>query len=419
MDDMHTPDLESTAEEALSGFRLQRLEIFNWGTFHNQVWTLQLHGQNGLLTGDIGSGKSTLVDAITTLLVPAQRIAYNRAAGADNKERSLRSYVLGHYKSERNETTGTAKPVPLRDHNSYSVIVGVFRNIGYDQTVTLAQVFWMKEQSGPPARFFAGADRELSIASDFANFGSDIAQLRKKLRGLGGEIFDSFPPYAAWFRRRFGIENDQALELFHQTVSMKSVGNLTDFVRSHMLEPFDVAPRIEALIRHFDDLHRAHEAVLKARRQAELLTPLVADCNHHGELMAEVDFLRRCRESLRAHFASLKRGLLDRRLELIEEDWTRASLLAQRLEAELDEKNTQVEELKQAINNNGGDRLEQLAAKIRASEQVRDARRTKAERYGKWAAILNESVAAEAAATLASSSAGSTSGSDSADSSAT
>ena len=77
-----------------------------------------------LLTGDIGSGKSTLVDAITTLLVPAQRIAYNKAAGADSKERTLRSYVLGHYKSERNETSGTAKPVALRDHNSYSVILG-------------------------------------------------------------------------------------------------------------------------------------------------------------------------------------------------------------------------------------------------------------------------------------------------------
>ena len=44
MDDLPTPDPESTVEEALSGFRLQRLEIFNWGTFHNQVWVLQLNG---------------------------------------------------------------------------------------------------------------------------------------------------------------------------------------------------------------------------------------------------------------------------------------------------------------------------------------------------------------------------------------
>lgn len=398
MDEMHIPDPDFTAEASLSGFRLQRLEVFNWGTFHNQVWTLQLNGHNGLLTGDIGSGKSTLVDAITTLLVPAQRITYNRAAGADSKERSLRSYVLGHYKSERNEATGVAKPVPLRDHNSYSVIVGIFRNIDFDQTVTLAQVFWMREQSGPPARFFIGADKELSIASDFANFGSDIGQLRKKLRGLGADIFDSFPPYAAWFRRRFGIENDQALELFHQTVSMKSVGNLTEFVRNHMLEPFDVAQRIDALIRHFDDLHRAHEAVLKAKRQVELLTPLVADCKRHGELIAEVEFLRRCREGLRVHFANLKLELLDRRLELIEEDWNRASVQVQRLEADMSEKNAQIEDLKQAINSNGGGRLEQIAAKVHASEQVRDSRRAKAERYGKWAAILNESIATDPAA---------------------
>ncbi|MEG7168153.1 ATP-binding protein, partial [Pseudomonas aeruginosa] len=98
------------------GFRLQRLEVLNWGTFDRRVWRYELDERNGLLTGDIGSGKSTLVDAVTTLLVPAQRIAYNKAAGAETRERSLRSYVLGHhYKSERNETTGSARPVALRD----------------------------------------------------------------------------------------------------------------------------------------------------------------------------------------------------------------------------------------------------------------------------------------------------------------
>jgi uncharacterized protein YPO0396 len=80
---------------------------------------------------------------------------------------------------------------------------------------------------------------------------------------------------------------------------MKSVGNLTDFVRSHMLEPFDVAPRITALIGHFDDLSRAHGAVLRAKRQVELLLPLVADGNRHGELTRQIDTLRQCREWLR------------------------------------------------------------------------------------------------------------------------
>lgn len=64
---------------------------------------------------------------------------------------------------------------------------------------------------------------------------------------------------------------------------MKSVGNLTDFVRDHMLEAFPVQDRIGALIGHFDDLNRAHEAVLKAKAQIAVLEPLVADCDRHEQ----------------------------------------------------------------------------------------------------------------------------------------
>ena len=134
-------------------FRLIRLEVFNWGTFDKKVWSLGLNGRNGLLTGDIGSGKSTLVDAITTLLVPAHRIAYNKAAGADNKERTLRSYVLGNYKSERSEVTGTAKPVGLRTINDYSVILGVFHNSSYGETVTLSAGLSLERYAGPASTF--------------------------------------------------------------------------------------------------------------------------------------------------------------------------------------------------------------------------------------------------------------------------
>ena len=67
----------------MTGFRLTRLELYNWGTFSHRVWALELNAENTLLTGDIGSGKSTIVDAVTTLLLPSQRISYNKAAGAD------------------------------------------------------------------------------------------------------------------------------------------------------------------------------------------------------------------------------------------------------------------------------------------------------------------------------------------------
>lgn len=381
MIDIQAPELDFAADEVLSGFRLIRLEVFNWGTFNARVWSLNPAGRNALLTGDIGSGKSTLVDAVTTLLVPAQRVAYNKAAGADSRERTLRSYTLGHYKSERSEMSATAKPVALRDHNSYSVILGVFHNAGYDQTVTLAQVFWMKDLQGQPARFFVGAERGLSIAADFAQFGTDVAALRKRLRASGAELFDSFPPYGAWFRRRFGIENEQALELFHQTVSMKSVGNLTDFVRNHMLEPFDVAPRITALIAHFDDLNRAHEAVLKAKRQVDLLTPMVADCDRHAELVKYAEDLRACREALKTYFATQKLALLDKRIAVLADDWDRQNTQVLRLEEQLGAQRAQQTELKRSIADNGGDRIERLADEIASKEDQRTRRQRKAARY--------------------------------------
>ncbi|MDQ0625867.1 ATP-binding protein [Paraburkholderia graminis] len=395
MNEPRTLGLDFAADDTLTGFRLERLEVLNWGTFDERVWVLRVSGRNGLLTGDIGSGKSTLVDAVTTLLVPAQRIAYNKAAGADNKERTLRSYVLGYYKSERNEVTGAARPVSLRDQNKYSVILGVFRNAGYDATVTLAQVFWMKDAQAQPARFFVCAERDLSITADFSRFGSDIAQLRKKLRGLGAEIEDTFPKYSAWFRRRFGIENEQALELFHQTVSMKSVGNLTDFVRSHMLEPFEVAPRVDALITHFDDLNRAHEAVLKAKRQVELLTPLVADCERHSEQGHVLEGWRTCREALKPYFAGLKLGLIERRLQLLDEDHARAiSRKAQHEEAR-DQARQRVDDLRRAVAEQGGDRISQLEAEMREQERESARRYERAQRYGAIVRLLGETEATD------------------------
>lgn len=390
MNELQPMGLDFLADDTLAGFRLQRLEVFNWGTFDSRVWTLALEGRNTLLTGDIGSGKSTLVDAVTTLLVPAQRVAYNKAAGADYKERSLRSYVLGHYKSERSDTTGVARPVALRDGKGYSVILGVFHNAGYDQTVTLAQVFWMKDAGGQPARLFVGAERDLSITRDFSGFGSEIRALRRKLRDLDASIEDSFPPYAAWFKRRFGIGNEQALELFHQTVSMKSVGNLTDFVRDHMLEPADARQRIDALIGHFDDLNRAHEAVLKAKRQVAQLKPLVADGERHARLLAEVDELRANRDALHCYFAGLKSQLLARRLEILAQDHARHDAQVKQLDERLRVQRKDEIELRQAIADNGGDRLQHLAAEITDLNSELERRRQRADHHAGLLQKINE-----------------------------
>jgi len=389
----------SGAPRALSesGYRLDRLEVFNWGTFHEQVWSFTPQGQNALLTGDIGSGKSTLVDAITTLLVPPQKLAYNRAAGAEARERSLRSYVFGYYKSERGESGTSARPVGLRDHNNYSVILARFHNRGFSRHVTLAQVFWSKDVDGPPARLFVVADRPLSIAEHFAGFGTEMSGLRKRLRHLSDiEVNDTFPPYAASFRRRLGIDNEQALELFHQTVSMKSVSNLTEFVRDHMLEAFPVEERIDALIRHFNDLNRAHEAVRRARAQVERLTPLVEDCRRYAEAAAEVEALRKCRELLRPWFAELKVDLLEKREQALGIEREHLAQSIRVLEERLQLERGRRDDIKNDIAQNGGERLASLKREILENEREKRERAQRAAQYDGLAAAIGLPAAGDA-----------------------
>jgi len=365
-----------------SGMRLDAIEVLNWGTFNKHVWSLDLGGENGLLTGDIGSGKSTLVDAITALLVPARKISFNKAAGAGARERDLRSYVLGYYKSQRSEGGLAARPVALRNHNALSVILGRFRNEQFDLEVTLAQVLWFREQQGQPSRLYIAAKGALTIKEHFTRFGQELKQLKKRLKKRDDtQVFDSFPPYGVAFRRLLGIKSEQALDLFHQTVSMKSVGDLTDFVRTHMLEPFHIEDRVRRMIAHFEDLDRAHEAVLKAKAQIEYLAPIIRNCDEHDRLSAQSAHLHACQGALGGFFADKKVMLLEKRIASYEEKRSRLLEKEKSAAALGDRQALERDAIKQDIARNGGDRLAGLGREIDSQKQVMGERRRRAEAY--------------------------------------
>jgi uncharacterized protein YPO0396 len=382
------PAPNGTDAAAPAGYRLSRLELYNWGTFDRHVWTLGLDGANGLLTGDIGSGKSTIVDAVTTLLLPAHRIAYNKAAGAETRERSLRSYVLGYYKSERNEETGATRPVGLRGPGTYSVILGVFANAALNTRVCLAQVFWLRDGAqGQPERMFVVADTQLSVGADFTEFGPEMAGLRKKLRTRGAKIHDSFPEYGKDFHRRLGIPSPQAMELFGQTVSMKAVGDLNDFVRAHMLEPFDAERWIGEMVAHFDDLTRAHEAVVKARNQLAELAPLLQACDEHDILSWRMEGLAAQRGALPYWAAREKIAVLSPRIEHLGTAVQTARLQAEGLRKQIEDLRARARDLELERAGHGGDRIAQIEREVK-DLATQEARRR--ERATRFAALLAE-----------------------------
>lgn len=375
--------IEAASAEILNaGFRLQYLEVLNWGTFDKVRWKIEPKGQNALLTGDIGSGKSTLVDALTCLLVPHNKIVFNKAAGAEGKERNLLSYVKGEFKKEKEELTKAAKKVYLRpEDNTYTVIIGNFYNAGYRENVCLAQVFWIGKE-GKIEKLLLISSTPLSITQHFSHF-HDINELRKKMRNIFGvQIFgDNFTQYSEQFRRLFGMNSDKAIELFYQTVSMKSVSSLTDFVRDQMLERTDVKEQIALLLKRFDDLNKAHAAVVNAREQHQILKPLCEQAKDYDQVSKNIEDLENMVNVIPAWFAQQKQQLLENAIAEAEQNLR----MAHQLQARMAEDKTTLDEKRisilQDIDQNGGKRLEQIDAEIIRQEREKAHRKKEFDDY--------------------------------------
>lgn len=355
-------------DNAHTGFRLGHFEWYNWGTYDGDIFTLDLERENGLLTGDIGSGKSTVVDALTTLLVPHSRIVYNKAAGAQSKERSLYSYIVGEYKSVRDETFGSAKAATLRDpNNTFSVLLACFENEGYDERVILAQFFWISK--GSVQKFYVVSQSELSISKDFFEF-SDIRDLKRRLKKVPHtEVFDAFKEYSGHFRRIMGIRNEQALHLFYQTVSLKSIGNLTEFIRNHMLEPSSIDEKVDAVCANFAELTRAHNLIVEAQKQIEMLTPIEEMSHRYEKMTRQREEFRDMRERLEIFFAIRRIDLLDVKLKSLELEYRKKISKKELLSEELEHSDEKIVDLKLELQKNGADRLEQLQRDIKSEQK--------------------------------------------------
>ncbi|WP_094227777.1 ATP-binding protein [Methanolobus psychrotolerans] len=386
--------IDYSGDDLQKGFRLHRLEVFNWGTFNKRVWKIEPMGFNSLLTGDNGSGKSTLVDAITTLLVQPHKITYNKAAGAEKKERNLLSYVRGEHKNERDEYNNS-KPVYLRKEEDYSVILSYFYNKGFNKGFTLAQVFWMK--NGSVDRFFVTSETDLNIMEHFSLIDgeTDIAYLKKRIKKIDKtNVHDSFKGYSDAFRPFFGIESDKVLELFFQTVSMKSIGKLTEFMRDHMLEETDFRKEIEAMINNYNDLTTSYELVQKAKKQINQLEPMVKDIGKYEETSQKINELQEYLNYLPFFFADRKYGLLKKAIESSTKDMdTLTGQITQKTEIIGQLRNSENETSIALHQNIEGQRIEQLKREITDLDKTKALKSKKREEYYKLCSSIGISPA--------------------------
>lgn len=268
---------QTTSSFAREQFRMVRLQVYNWGTFSG-LHNIPIAERGFLFVGRSGTGKSTLLDAFSALLVPPRWIDFNAAARESERsgrDRNLATYIRGAWAEQKDGESGEIATRYLRTGTTWSALALSYRN-ALGQIVVLVQVFWLRGNANGSTdvkRYYLILERDFDLR-EMEDFGQSNLDIRK-LKQSFPEVFirDEFSPYRERFCRLLGIESEMALRLLHKTQSAKNLGDLNAFLRDFMLdkpETFEVADR---LVSEFGELNAAHQAVVMAREQIETLSP--------------------------------------------------------------------------------------------------------------------------------------------------
>ncbi len=386
--------LFSTSSDT-AGFRLQYMEVYNWGTFHEKIFKINPQGNNSLLTGANASGKSTYIDALLTLLVPIKKDRfYNQSSGNDKKgDRTEETYVCGHYGNIQREGELSTTTQSLRDKSTYSVILASFSNTDL-KTITLFQVRWFS--NGTLNRAFGLAHVPLEIEKDFNQF-DNKGNWRKRLDKVYNsttnkrkiEFFEGPTSYAERISNLFGMRSIKALSLFNQVVGVKVLEDLDEFIRTNMLEEQDAESEFIQLKESFLTLMDAKTNIEKAKEQILQLTPINEIAIKLNEIKSELNQLNISKEVAVYWFAK-------KTVELSEIELSRCDEHFKGLNGELeilrgkenDLKNQETDLTVQIKSDEVGNQIEKLKAEIGRLEKSRDLRKSKLNEYNIIARII-------------------------------
>ena len=339
-----------------SGYRLKRLELLNWGTFDQQIHTVSPEGQSTLLVGQNGSGKSTLVDAVLTLLVKPGVRNFNVAAGARKRERTERTYFEGAFDRNAdgdNEGIKTRCLRPSRKH--YSVVLACFQNDDGTAFSLVNLLYWNGQKVEP---IYCFSNRERSISGDFSQLDTSRGIL-KAITDRDFKATKTFTEYESWFRKITKVKK-KAMDVFNQTVAVKDIENLNQFIRNHMLEPHNWSERLEALLAHFTQLNEAHACLVKVRDQDALLQPVARHGEEFARFNGQLEKTIKQSQGLDAFFAQKTIEVFGPALKRFEQSLVDVRNRKQSLKGELDAIEEEQRRIKNEIEQEGGDRLKMI-----------------------------------------------------------
>ena len=212
-------------------WRLSRIEVLNWGTFtgHHIV---EVARKGFLLTGHSGSGKSSLVDAVASVLTPRGKVQFNAAAqdtSARGDDRSLVSYLRGAWRRSADEETGEVRSDYLRTGATFSGIMLNYSD-GSGKSVALVKLYHLRRGSNTPAdvsELSLILQQECTLMDFVEHVRNGIDKRRIDRQWPEAYTTAQHSAFSNRFCRMLGISGENAILLLHKTQSAKSLGTWT------------------------------------------------------------------------------------------------------------------------------------------------------------------------------------------------
>ncbi|MGP1594365.1 MAG: ATP-binding protein [Treponema sp.] len=386
---------ELLQETQQNGYYLDFFQLYNWGVFDSRVYTLHCAKQSSLLTGLNGSGKTTIVDALISLLVPRNQRFYNQSAGAESKrERDESSYVLGTYGNQRYEEFTNSSAQNLRKKDScYSILLGCFAQPTGQSPITLMQ-FRFFSPNGVLQHVYSITRKTLTIEeiqTAVGNFDRHGTWKKSMIEVFSTSFYgDSFTAYAAAFSQLIGLRsNKEALALFSKTAGLKGIGNLNEFIRTYMFEGQDIEKVFADFVQHFEELSQMYNEIEKAQLQMQLLQEVMEAGAAFEEQEKNETQLRRLKAVLHSWYTDTARAVIRKNIEQLIQERTLTVQKETAVSADIIRIEHEIESVQTSIaQNETSRRVSDIEHNLRLYQEKQAVCRKNLHNYSEWAVLL-------------------------------
>ena len=257
------------------------------------------------------------------------------------------------------------------------MLLACFQRADTQEAFTIAQVLYLTGQSEVD-KTYAFCTGLRSIAEDLSGLTRESSMV-KQLTARGFQACTTYSEYSGWLSRLTGMR-PKAMDVFNQTVAVKDIQSLNRFIRDHMLEAHPWRERIEGLLAHFDQLSQAHQALVRARRQIELLAPLEIAAHKHHDLATAAHATQQQIDAIDSFFRQYMVQWIGPQIAGCESQMAQIGRRKQGLQIDIERLEETQRQLRNEIESAGGERLRQLPLLLETQQALLRAKRRERQR---------------------------------------